>query len=265
MNSSRSGNVLVLLALVWVLSVQNGWCLNPDKVKIAFLKGEYKAAIREGESLLAGARKSSSRLDELYYYLGVCYLKDGNALRAADIFDIIGKEFKRSPFLEQSQLGAVDAAIALGEYARADRLLKQFSSEHPRTKFRADVQQRVDQVAAKQVAEKTSQPAVTQEVINSAMQKDFQAAVSQAVKDAGGTNEKKPVFVIQVGAFTSKINAGKLAEKLSRQGYAVIVAEALSGSRHIFKVRVGNYASRDEAVAAEKVLKQKGYPTKILP
>jgi cell division septation protein DedD len=139
-------------------------------------------------------------------------------------------------------------------------LLKQFSAEHPRTKFKADVRQRVDQVAAE-----TSRPGVVQEAINSAMQKDFQAIVSRAVKEAGGTDEKKPVFVIQVGAFTSKVNAGKLAEKLSRKGYAVIVAEALSGSRHIFKVRVGNYASRDEAVEAEKVLKQQGYPTKILP
>ena len=75
------------------------YALNIDKVKINFLNGDYKVAILEGEKLLANS-KNAQGLDELYYFLGLSYLKDGNYLRASDICEIILNEFKNSRFSE---------------------------------------------------------------------------------------------------------------------------------------------------------------------
>ncbi|MBN1913662.1 MAG: hypothetical protein JW788_04610 [Candidatus Omnitrophica bacterium] len=49
-----------------------------------YLSGDYKAAISEGEKILAQA-KDQDGLDELYYILALSYMKEGNYLRASDI------------------------------------------------------------------------------------------------------------------------------------------------------------------------------------
>ena len=67
---------LVLLVLL-VLLVDKGYCLNLDKVKVYFLEGDYKSAILEGEKLIAQDPHS----DELYYILGLSYLKDEGTVR----------------------------------------------------------------------------------------------------------------------------------------------------------------------------------------
>jgi outer membrane protein assembly factor BamD (BamD/ComL family) len=77
------------------------YALNIDKVKINFLNGDYKAAILEGEKILAHSRQSPDT-DELYYFLGLSYLKEGNSLRASDIFEIILSEFKDSRFRQEA-------------------------------------------------------------------------------------------------------------------------------------------------------------------
>jgi hypothetical protein len=84
-----------------VIGVSSAYALNIDKVKINFLNGDYKAAILEGEKILAHSRQSPDT-DELYYFLGLSYLKDGNSLRASDIFEIILSEFKDSRFRQEA-------------------------------------------------------------------------------------------------------------------------------------------------------------------
>jgi len=55
-------------------------------------------------------------LDELYYLLSLSYLKDGNYLRASDIFEIILREFKGSRFKEDALLALGDTYFLRGDY-----------------------------------------------------------------------------------------------------------------------------------------------------
>ncbi|MEA2063391.1 MAG: SPOR domain-containing protein [Gemmatimonadota bacterium] len=61
-------------------------------------------------------------------------------------------------------------------------------------------------------------------------------------------------FSVQVGAFGQAENAGRLKAMLEKKGFTVRVFGP-EGSKNLFKVRVGNYASRGAAEAAEKILK----------
>ena len=65
-----------------VIGISSAYALNLDSLKANLLKGDYKAAISEGERLVARDQRS----DELYYLLGLCYLKDGNFLRSSESF-----------------------------------------------------------------------------------------------------------------------------------------------------------------------------------
>jgi cell division septation protein DedD len=63
-----------------------------------------------------------------------------------------------------------------------------------------------------------------------------------AMASAGGG----PIAV-QVGAFATRKEADALAKKLSGRGYAVYVMNPIDDGRNVYRVRVGNYSTADEA------------------
>ena len=52
---------------------------------------------------------------------------------------------------------------------------------------------------------------------------------------------------MQVAAFSSRAEAEVVARRLSGKGYAVYVVDPEPGAKAVFRVRVGKYASLDEA------------------
>lgn len=126
--------------------VSGASALSVEPVKRYFLLGDYKQAIREGEQQLASAKRTSSGLDELYYYLALSYLKDGNALRASDIFEIIIGEMGSSRFKEEAMLGSADTYFMRGDFNTAARVCKQLLRSYPRTKLRPAVYYRFVQI-----------------------------------------------------------------------------------------------------------------------
>jgi len=67
------------------------------------------------------------------------------------------------------------------------------------------------------------------------------AVATTAPSTAGGK------IAVQVGAFNTRREADALAKRLSGRGYAVYVMNPTSDGKNVFRVRVGNYASADEA------------------
>jgi cell division septation protein DedD len=54
-------------------------------------------------------------------------------------------------------------------------------------------------------------------------------------------------IAVQVGAFKTRSEADALARRLSGRGYAVYVMPPTDDGKNVYRVRVGNYASTDEA------------------
>jgi len=53
-------------------------------------------------------------------------------------------------------------------------------------------------------------------------------------------------IAVQVGAFATRKEADALAKKLSGRGYAVYVMNPMDDKK-VYRVRVGNYSTADEA------------------
>ena len=81
-------SVSFVIFISFVIFAGAGYCLNLDKVKAAYLNGEYQVAVSEGEKILLTSVNHTG-FDELYYYLGLSYLKDSNFIRSADMFNRI--------------------------------------------------------------------------------------------------------------------------------------------------------------------------------
>lgn len=229
---------------------------NLELIKVHLLKGDYKSAITEGEKLMQACDYSPG-LDELYYLLGASYLKDGNYLRASDIFEIILKEFKNSAFSEEAQIGLGDAYFLMGEYDKAEGFYKEFLKRSYRgSKFRPQVFYRISLSAAKSGNAREAKEYL--EKLNREYPCNIEAAIE---KDLGGSREL--YYTVQVGVFSNAENAKNLAQELMQKGYPAYMEELLLQGRISYRVRVARAALRQEAVDLQKELVREGYPTDI--
>ena len=74
-------------------------------------------------------------------------------------------------------------------------------------------------------------------------------------------------FFVQIAAFRDRSSADKVVGELEGGGYPVKVFSEDGASGRLYKVRVGGYATRDEAASVAAVLNTKGYagafPTEV--
>jgi tetratricopeptide (TPR) repeat protein len=234
----------------------NGYALNLDKAKVYFLKGNYQECIGECENVLA--RSGYSRdLDELYYMLGISYMKQGNLLRASDVFEIIINEFKDSGFQQEAQLGLGDIYFLKSDYENAENKYKQILQSSEDTRLKGLILFRLAQCALKEGNWQEAQ--AYQDKLN----KDYPLSFEKRL--AKDLSAPQFYFTVQVGAFSNMKNARKLCQELSDKGYSSYVVDPGSGCEKLYRVRVGKLDSRFETKELEKRLIAEGYPTKIYP
>lgn len=240
----------------------NCYALNLDMLKIYFLSGDYNSAILEGEKILSSYGQSSLDLDELYYFLGLSYLKDGNYLRASDIFEIILKEFKESNFKEEAKLGLGDTCFLKGDFIKAEEYYKELINSNPHTKLKAYAYYRLSQIGFKKGDTKLAKEYLDK------LKQDFPASLELKLnKDLHIISDYPSglYYTVQVGSFSRIANANNLTQKLIQNGYPAYIEEASFQGITSYRVRVGKLRLRQEALDLENKLSGEGYPTKIYP
>ena len=251
----------ILFSVCFFLGITSSVCaLDLEKAKIYFLSGDYKSAIAEGEKLLSNYGRTSQS-DELYYILGLSYLKDGNYLRASDIFEIILAEFKDSKFKEEAKLGLADTYLLRGDLNKAQDYYEELLNTS-NAGLKARLYYRLSQVGFKK-----GDTAQGQEYLDK-LKKDFPANPELRLnKDLSAFSDSPSGFyyTVQVGSFSNSANAKNLMQALIQKGYSAYIEETNSGSAPSYRVRVGKLSSRQEAVNLENKLSQEGYPTKVCP
>ena len=202
-------------------SFSQAHALNIDRVKVCYLNQDYKGAIQEGNRLIAQDRYSS----ELYYFLGLSYLKEGQYLRAAESFKVVINNLKESRLKEEARIGLADTYLLKGDHNNAKNIYNEILISNPKTKFKDQIQQRLSGIEPK----------------------------------------KEGVFSVQVGSFANIDNAKNLVKKLNSGGYSAYFEEYGQGGDRSYKVRVGKLNTRQEAEGLARRLSREGHPTKIFP
>jgi len=257
----------------------NARSMDLEKIKVSFLAGDYDTTITQGEKLLSITREDSPGLDELYYIMGLSYLKQGHYLRSSDIFQIILNEFKNSKFTDEARMGLGDSYFLTGDYPAAEGNYKQILKDSPKTTVRPLVYYRLSQCAAKtgdtQAAAdylnklRLDAPLsleVKSELVpeaSAAAQPAASQAVSAPAPEAGAPPEI--YYTVQVGNFSRKNNAENLKNKLVQKGYPAYMEESSIRGKPSYCVRVGKAKERQQVLELEKKLTRAGYPTKIFP
>jgi len=253
---------IVSLILMLVFCCGAAYAMNLDGMKQHFLNGEWKESIREGESLLSHAKRNSADLDELYYYLALSYMKDGNYLRVSDICEIILKEFASSKFVPQAQYVLIDAYAKAEDFKAAKANAEDFLKKYPDSEHAQEVRGRLAQFKDKAGRQIVAKPAAA---VSGTSVADPDIVLAADLMKGSARVAEAASFWVQVGAFSKRKNADNLASKLRGSSYSAVVSQAVSKGRSIHKVRVGPYFSREEAQIVSKTLSRQGYPTKVVP
>ena len=252
---------LVVLVLLGFGISANAYALNLDKVKISMLKGDYKEAILEGEKILATQEESPS-LDELYYLLGLSYMKDGNFLRASDIFEIILNEFPGSKFKEEAKLGLGDTFLFRNKLDKAQGTYEELLRINPNSKLVPQVYFRLSQIEFKKG--NSLQGKEYLDKLRQEFPDTFELLSNQNISTVA-VSQGDLYYTVQVGSFSHSMNAENMKQSLIQKGYPAYIEESGGSVKNIYRVRVGKLQSRQEALDLEKRLSQEGYPTKISP
>jgi tetratricopeptide (TPR) repeat protein len=253
----------ILVALIVTASVGMNAVFAKDlqSLKVDMLKGDYKAAISEGETLMANSRHAQED-DELYYLLAVCYLKEGNYLRASDIFDIIIKEFRNSRFREEALLGEGDTYYLRGDYQKAEEYYHRILRENSRARLKAQVYSRLSESGFKRGD--TPQGKGYEEKLTQEFPLNIEAHASRDICSLLDFS-KEPYYSVQVGCFSNKQNASNITAELKALGYDAFINESRSEGTTAYRVKVGKFKDRSDAALLQKKLTAQGYPTRLSP
>jgi DedD protein len=72
------------------------------------------------------------------------------------------------------------------------------------------------------------------------------------------------MFAVQLGSFSNKQNAEKLAADLRKQGFAAFLSQLNTGSGELHRVRIGPQKDRQAAEAMAARLKAAGHKGQVV-
>ncbi|MFC1674521.1 SPOR domain-containing protein [Candidatus Omnitrophota bacterium] len=248
--------LFVIWCLLFVICT-NAYALDLDKARTYFIEGDYASCIKEGERIL-GVSGQDRNMDELYYLLGVSYLKEERYLRASDIFEIIMNEFKDSSYRDEARLGLGDTFFLRGNYVEAAKEYGELLKLEPRTDLKAAAYYRLSRAAFKEGNKEKAGEYLDK------LRREFPQS-PEALLDKDTSAGPDLYYTVQAGAFSSPDNAKTLTEKLVKEGYPAYTEEVILQGKKTFRVRVGKLKSRRDAQLLHDSLSRNGYPTRICP
>ena len=244
---SHFGFRILIVMLLSSLLFPKAWSLSITDVHKEYLQGNYEEAIRSAKNLREN--------DEVLYFLGLAYIKIGNYSKARIFLRKLIGRFPNSKFYNSGMIKIADSYFLDKDYSKAKVLYleiekKGVSGNMPLALLRLA-----------QIASREGRWSEKGKYLRRIKSKYPGASEIKFVKVLEAFGD---FFTIQVGAFSVKTNARSLVEELKNE-YSSYMVEDKEGSYPIYKVRVGRFKSRYEAMKVSSKLLNAGYPTRIYP
>ena len=223
----------------------------------AYLRGEYGRVVQLSQER-AGQASLAPHLDRLWYLAGMAHLQLQQPIEAEQAFQQVLAGPSEGSWRMEAGIGLGDAALMSGDPRRAlkqyQAILSQPGSDRARTRARFQLAQAGRQAGEWATARQALEAVVRQEPDS------FEAALARQILE-----QDDFAFAIQAGAFGLRENAVRLQRQLVARGYEARVDRTLADGRVMHRVRIGRFATREEAAQAAARLKDEGFPAKVVP
>lgn len=233
-----------------------------DSLKADFLQGNYRRVIFEAQDQLG--KTNISGAEELNYILGLSYLKEGKLEQAQECFKRI-LSTSSGKFKAPANLGLADAYLMAGRFQEARDIYDELIVDDSNSSQKAAVLYRLSQLEFKKGNIQQGNNYLSK------LKRDFPLSpelrldkglplitpITPPVSPLKDTGE----YSVQVGFFTNSSNANNLKNKLLAGNYPAYLEDSGGG----YRVKVGRFKSRKEALDLESKLSKEGFQTKICP
>jgi len=248
---------LVLVALIYFILPGSCWALDLDALKADFLQGNYRRVIFEGQA--EADRIHLGNTDELNYLLGLSYLKESRLEPAQDCFRSILNN-PGSKFKAEANLALADTYLISGQFQQAEDAYNKLIADDSNSYQKPAVWYRLGQLEVKRGNHQKGNEYLAK------LRRDFPLSPElRATKGIPSINlpvdDSVEEYSIQVGFFTSSLNAHNFKNTLLSKGYPAYV-ESFGGG---FRVKIGRFRLQKEALDLEGKLSQEGFQTKVCP
>lgn len=226
-------------------------------VQALFMDKDYAQA-KDAAVRLAAQTKNSQERSEAFYYAGVSELWLGQYASARDSLKQVIKAKPSSDVSDRASLALMDTYYMEGDYKNSLQKAEDFLKDNSSSEFLSAVYLKVARCHFKLANWKRGREYL-QKVVQKYPNSLERFYVDQLLQES-------QFFAVQVGSFTDRYSAEKLAGELNGKGeYAYIVEAVSQAGKKIYRVRVGKLQQFNEAQKLETRLSQLGYPTKIYP
>ena len=249
--------VLVSVVLVSIEVHAGAQQTGPDVQK-------YLSMIESGQGEQAKA-EIPTLLTKYPNNAGVLYLqglltRDGT--EAVRIYQSIVDNFPNSEWAPHALYKIYQFYSAIGLYRTAELKMNQLKKDYPTSKYVTQS----GEVETKQLAEEKTEPVVPPPD-TPAVRRQAGASVTAEGENSAGPAAKPEVeltrppesrgqFALQVGAFSSLVNAEKQKAFFEKLKFAVEVISKVRDSKSLYTVMIGNYKTYEQAKAKQAELKK---------
>lgn len=108
-------------------------------------------------------------------------------------------------------------------------------------------------------------PAAAAVASQDAPARDGRSTVAAASAEATAERSETGMWAVQLGSFSDKANAERLAASLRKEGYAAFLSRLQSESALLHRVRVGPQKDRDSAESIARQLMKGGHKGQVVP
>ncbi len=210
-----------------------------QSIEELILKGSYREAIQK--------YADKKLVPNENYFLGLCYRETGETRKAENIW----QSLLSGPEKERGLLALAHLKNKDGALTESEKLFRQFSAEFPKSQYRSAALFGLAETLSRK--NKTQGPQGSLNTLSILRRRyPFSSEAEQATRIL---NQELGPYTIQIGSFADFNRAEKTTEDLSSKGYDAYVARMLNGSVS-YKVRVGNFKSKNAAESAGQILKK---------
>ena len=220
-----------------------------------FLEGRYGVVLDRTQELL---RRDSTHREDALFLQGISALKVRELDLARSSLERLLADYPQSRWFPHAWMARAEVDMLAGEYGKALAAYERLLQEERALGVAPQARLRLAQVQRKLGLWNESR-ATLQALM-------AQAPNSLEAAQAGNLLQAEDFFFsVQVGAFATQTNAVRLKEELQRRGYEAAISLTAMQGKEFHRVRVGQFARREEAEGEADRLKKEGFPGKVVP
>ncbi len=225
------------------------WPARYWKCKSLIGKGDYEGAMIALRSL-EGNGSGGVGKDIILMSLGECYFGMKDYENAVNSYKSLIESLPDSDRIPTAYLSIAKSYQSMGKLEEVKQACQKLIESYPQSMELQEARQILDSPAPARPESVEVQPSVSEPV-------DIPEAKPEPSAETETQVEPESYFCIQVGAFSSKPVAERLANQLRGKGYYVDVLDPFPGGKTLYRVRVGKFKTRSaELLETERKLRR---------